>query len=202
MAIRNPDRKMQFKLPPIWLHSVIAVTLHRNREKHGVPKIRLVETAQCILHFCAWVSDRPTCLTFCCIKMSKNAEWINKSNLFFHLLRLRCSLSMLLHSKAFIANAKIPHKHRQIQIFQPLDIAPPLFSSFENSRKALYLQALPPPFSAIQQSEIGICFQGFHHAAHQTTVSIKNKKPLSRTLHTTPATSPHSAPLQNITQTK
>ena len=121
---------------------------------------------------------------------------------FFHLLRLRCSLSMLLHNKAFIANAKIPHKHRQIQIFQPLDIAPPLFSSFENSRKILYLQALPPPFSAIQQSEIGICFQGFHHAAHQTTVSLKNIKPLSRTLHTTPATSPHSAPLQNITQTK
>ena len=95
MPLRNPHRKRQFKLPPIWLHSVIAVTLHRNREKHGVPKIRLVETAQCILHFCAWVSDRPSCLTFCCIKMSKNAEWINKSNLFFHLLRLRCSLTSL-----------------------------------------------------------------------------------------------------------
>ena len=74
MPLRNPHRKRQFKLLPIWLHSVIAVTLHRNREKYGVPKIRLVETAQCILHFCAWVSDRPSCLTFCCIKMSKNAE--------------------------------------------------------------------------------------------------------------------------------
>ena len=30
-----------------------------------------------------WVSDRPTCLTFFCSKMSKNAEWINKEYCFF-----------------------------------------------------------------------------------------------------------------------
>ena len=35
------------------------------------------------------VSDRPTCLTFCCNKMSKNAEWVNSENLFFHLFRMQ-----------------------------------------------------------------------------------------------------------------
>ena len=31
----------------------------------------------------SWVSDRPTCLTFCCNKMSKNAEWLKRYCCFF-----------------------------------------------------------------------------------------------------------------------
>ena len=56
-----------------------------------------VQSQKCVikLNDTFWVSDRPTCLTFCCNKMSKNAEWINSENLFFHPSRLMCSLSML-----------------------------------------------------------------------------------------------------------
>ena len=34
-------------------------------------------------HRHAWVSDRPSCLTFCGIKMSKNAEWESIRNIVF-----------------------------------------------------------------------------------------------------------------------
>ena len=49
-----------------------------------------------ILNNASRVSDRPTCLTFCCNKMSKNAEWIR--NIVFS--------SVGLHSQPHLASAK------------------------------------------------------------------------------------------------
>ena len=58
-------------------------TLTLCAKNHLYPIIFCVEPAGKFQFSSPCVSDRPTCLTFFCSKMSKNAEWINKEYCFF-----------------------------------------------------------------------------------------------------------------------
>ena len=58
-------------------------TLTLCAKNHLYPIIFCVEPAGKFQFSSPCVSDRPTCLTFFCSKMSKNAQWINKEYCFF-----------------------------------------------------------------------------------------------------------------------
>ena len=61
---------------PDWLqHSFVSRSWKQKRVQSQKRVVKLNDAF--------WVSDRPTCLTFFCSKMSKNAEWINKECCFF-----------------------------------------------------------------------------------------------------------------------
>ena len=67
-------------------------TLTLCAKNHLYPIIFCVEPAGKFQFSSPCVSDRPTCLTFFCSKMSKNAQWINK-DIVFSSVKLRCSLT-------------------------------------------------------------------------------------------------------------
>ena len=109
-------------------------TLTLCAKNHLYPIIFCVEPAGKFQFSSPCVSDRPTCLTFFCSKMSKNAQWINKEYCFF----IRQT-----EVQPDFAIAKIQHAPPEIQIFWAPNIAPPKFSTPPNVPSALCLWAFP-----------------------------------------------------------
>ena len=109
-----------------------------------------------IPYLCVCVSDRPTCLTFCCNKMSKNTEWINKEYCFF--IRLGSCAAYQCCSVAFIATAKIQQVQAEIQIFWAPNIAPRCFSTSQKVFELPGLQSFQHTFYDMQKNEIGIYY--------------------------------------------
>ena len=72
------------------------------------------------------------------------------------------------------AIAKIQHVHPEIQIFEPLDIAPPKLSTPQNGRSGLYLSAFRCIFHTLKKVESGYVFYllGFIQAKHYSNFIV------------------------------